>query len=144
MARLTYNTIYCVDESAGGVWTLKEAIHSIITVILMLWNSSLDTSQNVWPVKRVSGSKILGGKSSKNQALVQENILCLCFRESLIYINNCPTRCNEKQSIYYSASSFYMFRGSTTPIIRRTQNCNYSLRYWSYFLCSYLPPTWPR
>jgi len=24
-----------------------------------------------------------------------------------------------------------------------TQNCNYSLRYWSYFLCSYLPPTWP-
>jgi len=24
-----------------------------------------------------------------------------------------------------------------------TQNCNYSLRYWSYFLCNYLPPTWP-
>ena len=32
-------------------------------------------------------------------------------------INNCPTRCNTK-SIYYSA-------------------------YWSYFSCSYLPPTWP-
>jgi len=60
------------------------------------------------------------------------------------YINNCPTRCNTKQSIYYSASSLYMFRVSTTPIIRNTQNCNYSLRYWSYFLCSYLPPTWPR
>ena len=59
------------------------------------------------------------------------------------YINNCPTRCNTKQSIYYSASSLYMFRVSTTPIIRRAQNCNYSLRYWSYFLCSYLPPTWP-
>jgi len=29
-----------------------------------------------------------------------------------------------------------MFRVSTTTIIRRTQNCNYSLRYWSYFLCS--------
>ena len=28
------------------------------------------------------------------------------------------------------------------PIIS-TQNCNYSLRYWSYFLRSYLPPTWP-
>ena len=27
-------------------------------------------------------------------------------------------------------------------IIRSTQNCNYSLRYWSYFLCSYLLPTW--
>jgi len=34
-----------------------------------------------------------------------------------------------------------MFRVSTTPIIRSTQNCNYSLRYWSYFLCSYLPAT---
>ena len=63
------------------------------------------------------------------------------------YINNCPTRCNTKQSIYYSASSLYMFRVSTTSIIRSNQNCNYSLWYWSYFLCSYLPPTsrtWPR
>jgi len=37
-------------------------------------------------------------------------------------------RCNTKQSIYYSASSLYMCRVSTTPIIS-TQNCNYSLRY---------------
>jgi len=70
-------------------------------------------------------------------------ILCLWFCASLLYINNCPTRCNTKQSIYYSASSLYMFRASTTPIIRSTQNCNYSLWYWSHFLCSYLPPTWP-
>jgi len=49
---------------------------------------------------------------------------------SPFYINNCPTRCNKKQSIYYSASSLYMFRVSTTSIIRSTQNCNYSL-YWS-------------
>ena len=61
-------------------------------------------------------------------------ILCLCFRASLIYINNCPTRCNTKLSIYYSASSLYMFRVSTTPIIRSTQNCNCSLRYWSFFV----------
>jgi len=51
----------------------------------------------------------------------------------VIHVNNCPTRCNTKQSIYYSVSSLYMFRVSTTPIIRSTQNCNYSLRYWSYF-----------
>jgi len=70
-------------------------------------------------------------------------ILCLWFCVSLIYINNCPTRCNTKYSIYYSANSLHMFRVSTTPIIRRTQNCNYSLRYWPYFLCSCLPPTWP-
>ena len=62
---------------------------------------------------------------------------------TIAHINNCPTRCNTKQSIYYSTSSLYMFRVSTTPIIRSTQNCNYSLRYWSYFLYSYLPPPWP-
>ena len=73
----------------------------------------------------------------------KNSILCLWFRASLIYINNCPTRCNTNQSIYYSASSLYMFRVSTTSIIRSTQNCNYSLQYWSYFLCSYLPPKWP-
>jgi len=50
-------------------------------------------------------------------------ILCLWIRASLIYINKCPTRCNTKQSIYYSASSLYMFRVSTTPIIKSTQNC---------------------
>jgi len=66
---------------------------------------------------------------------------CLWIRVLLIYINNCPTRCNTKQSIYYSASSLYIFRVSTTPIIRSTQNGNYSLRYWSYY--SYLPPKWP-
>ena len=43
--------------------------------------------------------------------------------------NNCPTRRNTKQSIYYSASSLYMFRVSTTPIISSKQNCNYSLQY---------------
>ena len=38
-----------------------------------------------------------------------------------------------KQSIYYSASSLYMLRVSTTPIIRNTPNSIYSFRYWSYF-----------
>ena len=56
-------------------------------------------------------------------------ILCLWFRAKLIHINNCPTRCNTKQFIYYFSSSLYMFRVSTTPIIRSTQNCNYSLQY---------------
>ena len=72
--------------------------------------------------------------------------VCYCSIDSIfwitLYIKNCPTRCSTKQSIYYSASSLYMFRLSTTPIITSTQNCNYSLRYWSYFFCSYLPPTW--
>ena len=45
-----------------------------------------------------------------------------------------------KQSIYYSASSLYMFRASTTTIIRSIQNCNYSFRYWPYFFVQ-LPPS---
>ena len=55
-------------------------------------------------------------------------------------VNSYLRRCNTKQSIYYSASSLYMFRVSTAPIIRCTQNCNYSLRYWSYFFVQ-LPPS---
>jgi len=43
------------------------------------------------------------------------------FLTSPYHINNCPTRCNTKQSIYYSASSLYMFRVSNTPIIRNTR-----------------------
>jgi len=62
----------------------------------------------------------------------RDKILCWWFRVSLTYINNCPTRCNAKRSIDYSASSLYMFPVSTTPIIRSTRNCNYSVRYWSY------------
>jgi len=58
--------------------------------------------------------------------------LTQCFTVLFLF-NNCPTRCNTKQSLYYSASSLYMFRVLTTLIIRSTQNCNYSLRYWSYF-----------
>ena len=46
-----------------------------------------------------------------------------------MYINNFPTSCNTKQSIYYSTNSLYVFRVLNTPIIRSTQNCNYSLRY---------------
>ena len=66
-------------------------------------------------------------------------LLCLWFHASHICINNCPTKCNTKQSICYSAGSLYVFRVSTTPIIRNTQNCNYSLRYWSLVL--QLPPS---
>ena len=79
-------------------------------------------------VIKEEGTFVIGYFALKTNELIL-NILCLRFRASLIYINNCPTRCNTKQSIYYSASSLYMFWVSTTPIIRSTQNCNYSLRY---------------
>jgi len=44
----------------------------------------------------------------------------------------------QHKAVYYSASSLYMFRVSITPIIRNTQNCNYSLRY-----CA-VPPPFPQ
>ena len=57
--------------------------------------------------------------SSKTQrdilCKISKPILCLWFRASLIYINNCRTICNTKQSMYYSASSLYMFQVSNTP-----------------------------
>ena len=64
-----------------------------------------------------------------------ECFLYLWFHASLTYINNCPTRCNTKQSIYYSASSLYMFWVSNTPTVRNTQNCNCILRY-SHIFCA--------
>jgi len=68
----------------------------------------------------------------------------LCISTNcVVHTNNCPTRCNTKQSIYYSGSSLYMFRLSTTPIIRNTNKCDYSLQCCSYFLCSCLPRMWP-
>ena len=59
-------------------------------------------------------------------------MLCLWFRASLIYINNCPTRCNTKQSIYYTASSLYLATldwGSCTKNMTSTGGCSYSFVY---------------
>jgi len=61
-----------------------------------------------------------------------------CISDTIFNIR--PTRCNTKQSISYTPSSLHVSRVLNTPIIRSTQNCNYSLRYWSYFLVQ-LPPS---
>ena len=81
---------------------------------LILKNKSYDPSEPP-KITRLSASQrncIFSIKAAR--------ILYLCYRASLICINNCPTRCNTKQSIYYSASSLYMFRVSAIPIIRST------------------------
>jgi len=42
-------------------------------------------------------------------------------KQYLVYINKCPTSCNNMQSIFYfTAMSLYMFRVPSTPIIRST------------------------
>jgi len=96
------------------------------------WSSSVVQFPNTNLIFRVlgllpsSGEMVITFDKQYNQEAI---FLCVLFRASLIYINNCPMRCNTKQSIYYSASSLHTFRVSTTPIISSTQNCNYSLRY---------------
>ena len=66
----------------------------------------------------------VGLHSEKNGGYIYIYIIC---------INNCPTRCNKKQSIYYSASSLYMFRvlegGSCTKNMTGTGGCSYSFVY---------------
>jgi len=47
--------------------------------------------------------------------------LCSWFHASQVYINKCPTRCNNMQSIFYfTAISLYVFRVPSAPIIRST------------------------
>jgi len=47
--------------------------------------------------------------------------LCSWFRAAQVYINKCPKRCNNMQSIFYfTARSLYVFRVPSAPIIRST------------------------
>ena len=56
--------------------------------------------------------------------------MVLCFT-NLYY--KCPTRCNNKQSIFhFTARSLYVFWVPFTPIIRSILNCSYSQWYKSY------------
>jgi len=103
-----------------------------LTIFVLLWSLTLSHLVFVNVINFTSQT----ATNLRNRQVVLQKFLWFC-------INDCPKRCNTKQSIYYSASSLYMFRVSTTPIIKITQNCKYGLRYWSYFLFSYLPPKWP-
>jgi len=51
------------------------------------------------------------------------------------------TRCNSVQIFIYCKITLHV-SGVTTPIIRSIKNCNRSLRYGSYYLYRYSPPTW--
>ena len=84
--------------------------------------------------------------SSINQLQDRKEDSQFCFYGSVLRWSILITvQRDEKQSSLFIILRVpvYMFRVSTTPIISSTQNCNYSLWYWSYFLCSYLLSTWP-
>ena len=85
----------------------------------MTFHKNSSSGSKVLPCWQTDGhtdmTKLIGGfrsrkivKSAWNLCLSEyyikhKCILCLWFRASLFYINNCPKRCNTKQSIYYSA-----------------------------------------
>jgi len=78
--------------------------------------------------------------------LLEENhavffMFCLWFLASLIDINNCPMRYNTKQSIYYSASSLYMFGCQPHPSSGVHKTVTTAFLYWSYFFVQLPPPT---
>jgi len=106
---------YCVKIDRGTYARCTSTDEKCIMKIMRKWNPS-------------GGSFV--SSNNLRQYWQSNTILCLCLWlcASLICIDNCPMRCNTKQSIYYSASSLYMFRVSTTLIIS-TQNCNYSLQH---------------
>ena len=59
--------------------------------------------------------------SSVEKLVVTLVSLCSWFLASQVYINKCPTRCNNMQSVFYfTARSLYMFRVPSAPIIRST------------------------
>ena len=53
------------------------------------------------------------------------------------------TRCNTKQSIYHSARSLYIFRVSTTPIIRSIQNSSVTRLAWPRWREVTVQKMWP-
>ena len=57
-------------------------------------------------------------------------------------VNKNPSRCNSMQIFIYCKVTLHI-SGVTAPIIRSIKNCNHSLRYRSYYLYRYFPPTWP-
>jgi len=71
----------------------------------------LDNAQKYWYTR--TGQRRQHGASAISCWIPKAtNTLRICNT----YINNSSTRCNTKQSVYYSAGSLYMFRVSTAPI----------------------------
>ena len=56
-------------------------------------------------------------------------------------MNKNPTKCNSMQIFIYCKATLHV-SGVTALIIRSIKNCTRSLRYRSYYLYRYSPPTW--
>jgi len=96
-------------------------------------------------LKKTAGLRL----NVKYQYVVQGQVLTLCLlgnsaapkTQNILLIVQRDATQNSLFIILQVQST--CFQVSTTPVIRSTQNCNYSLQYRSHFLYNYLPPTWP-
>ena len=73
----------------------------------------------------VKGRSVILKLGKKLVRTVAERVLSetsvILWIGEILYINKCPTRCNNKKFIFYfTAISLYMFRVPSTPIIRNT------------------------
>ena len=78
--------------------------------------------------------------------LIPYNSQTLSIRRYILWIIYIVTNQQDeavRSQFYFTAGSLYIFRVLSTPIIRSTLNCIYSLRYRFYYRCSYLLLTWP-
>ena len=110
------------------------------TILLLHSSSHVMTPENILPLIFVNISYV--GICSDFWLCILV-ILCLWFRASQIYIIINQQDAAVRSQFYFPAGSLYMFRVLSTPIIRSTLNCIYSLRCRSCYRCSYLLPTWP-
>ena len=86
--------------------------------------------------------KLISGPFSLHTPL-KHVILHFWFRASLLYINNWPTRCNTKQYIILQVhSTCFGCQPHPSSGVHKTVTTASGTSH--IFLCSYLPPTWPR
>ena len=114
-------------SNSGALYRANFEVQNSAGRHLTFWNRAFQTSSSVELVFR---PKCVTNPSFCFWFRIISKVIKKKLRSILIIV---PTRCNTKQSNYYSSSSLYMFRVSTTRIIRSTQNYNCGLRYWSYF-----------
>jgi len=92
---------------------------------------------------RVSTTPIIKSTQKCNYSLRYWSYFCDCFcscwEEHSLKVN-CPTVCNTKQSIYYSANSVYMFRVSTNPSSGVHKNVT-TASGTGHIFCVQLPPS---
>jgi len=73
--------------------------------------------------------------------IVREKQILTFYSIGYANVNKKSNRCNSMQIFIHCKTTLYV-SGVTAPIIRSIKNCPRSLRYRSYYLYRYSPPTW--